>query len=69
MRSVSIHDIALLKLDKPLTLDHTVNVVCIPVQNRRNLEGQIMTISGWGRTITEMSKSLVSSTVISVSIA
>lgn len=43
------HDIALLKLRKPVDFTKTIKPVCLP-KDRSEPSGQIGTVVGWGRT-------------------
>ncbi|KAH8374878.1 hypothetical protein KR200_007861 [Drosophila serrata] len=49
-----VHDIALLRLDQPVVLNEYIQPVCLPlVSTRRAINtGEILVVSGWGRTTT-----------------
>ncbi|XP_017081795.1 serine protease 7 [Drosophila eugracilis] len=49
-----VHDIALLRLDRPVTLNEYIQPVCLPLVSTRmaiNI-GELLVVSGWGRTTT-----------------
>lgn len=43
------HDIALLKLRKPIEFSKTIRPICLPTENS-DPSGKIATVIGWGRT-------------------
>ncbi|XP_016991150.1 serine protease 7 [Drosophila rhopaloa] len=49
-----IHDIALLRLDRPVLLNEYIQPVCLPLISTRQAinPGEILVVSGWGRTTT-----------------
>jgi hypothetical protein len=50
-------DFALLKLVNPVTLSQTVNLVCLPTEHEdENLTDTPITVTGWGRTGSSLSK-------------
>ncbi|XP_017053007.1 serine protease 7 [Drosophila ficusphila] len=48
------HDIALLRLDRPVVLNEYIQPVCLPLVSTRQAinTGEILVVSGWGRTTT-----------------
>ncbi|KAK7865541.1 hypothetical protein R5R35_010085 [Gryllus longicercus] len=44
------HDIALLRLRKPVTFTKRVRPVCLPLQGNEDPAGRMGTVVGWGRT-------------------
>ncbi|XP_044252224.1 serine protease 7 [Drosophila takahashii] len=49
-----IHDIALLRLDRPVLLNEFIQPVCLPLVSTRKAinTGELLVVSGWGRTTT-----------------
>ncbi|XP_033166581.1 serine protease 7 [Drosophila mauritiana] len=49
-----IHDIALLRLDRPVLLNEYIQPVCLPLVSTRMAinTGELLVVSGWGRTTT-----------------
>uniref|UniRef100_T1JFG6 Peptidase S1 domain-containing protein n=1 Tax=Strigamia maritima TaxID=126957 RepID=T1JFG6_STRMM len=49
---LTVHDIALIKLSRPINLksDEEVNSVCMPPATLGNLDGQLCVATGWGHT-------------------
>ncbi|KFM64122.1 Serine proteinase stubble, partial [Stegodyphus mimosarum] len=41
------HDIALLKLDRPVTFSELVKTICLP-ETKKDYVGEIATLVGWG---------------------
>ncbi|XP_064123017.1 venom protease-like [Macrobrachium nipponense] len=50
--SQAYHDLALLKLNRPVGFTSSIRPVCLPwgAETNRNLETQKVTLTGWGRT-------------------
>ena len=44
------HDLAILQLDRPVVLTHTVRPICLPPSDGQHRPQQFGVISGWGRT-------------------
>ncbi|XP_068209796.1 venom protease-like [Palaemon carinicauda] len=53
------HDLALLKLNRPVQFTSSIRPVCLPwgAESERNLENQKVTLTGWGRTQFQGSRS------------
>jgi len=49
-----VHDIALLRLDRPVLLNEYIQPVCLPLVSTRMAinTGELLVVSGWGRTTT-----------------
>ncbi|KAH8304946.1 hypothetical protein KR018_011657, partial [Drosophila ironensis] len=49
-----LHDIALLRLDRPVQLNEYIQPVCLPLVSTRQAinTGELLVVSGWGRTTT-----------------
>lgn len=52
----SVHDIALIRLDRPILFGKKLKPICLPFEDKAKYEpevGTLLTISGWGRTMQE----------------
>lgn len=58
------HDIALIKLYKPVKFGSKVQPACLPDGNTRDYTGALTIISGWGRTAEKKNPSSVLRTVV-----